>query len=69
MSNIVIVPLSQGKPIEWKLKNIDWLAELEGFPSRRGNQLNGNFASRMDTFPHIVRVPLSQGKPIEWKLP
>ena len=38
-----------------------------GFPSRRGNQLNGN-NNISDQFDAIVWVPLSQGKPIEWKL-
>ena len=36
------------------------------FPSRRGNQLNGN---KFNLFEKTIgdQVPLSQGKPIEWK--
>ena len=36
-------------------------------PSRRGNQLNGNYFVRKFWTRHQV-PPLSQGKPIEWKL-
>ena len=41
------VPLSQGKPIEWKqdLKGLSSNRIWE-FPSRRGNQLNGNTAQK-----------------------
>ena len=61
-------PLSQGKPIEWKPGNIpDRSAFIAELPSRRGNQLNGNFnPQNLDLFA-IYQPPLSQGKPIEWK--
>ena len=38
-----MVPLSQGKPIEWKHRSSGESSYLSRwFPSRRGNQLNGN---------------------------
>ena len=44
MACSIVCPLSQGKPVEWKLPTrTQTSGELTKVPSRRGNQLNGNF--------------------------
>ena len=64
---LIATPLSQGKPIEWKLDSTSSLARLLLLPSRRGNQLNGNLQATMMPIKKVFVTPLSQGKPIEWK--
>ena len=62
------IPYSLGKPIEWKRYFIDFPVSKQGqFPTRQGNQLNGNVVKSIFGDVNHCLFPYSLGKPIEWK--
>ena len=66
--SFIEVPLSQGKPIEWKHSPIIPLPPIALVPLSQGKPIEWKLLAAQNGQENIIIVPLSQGKPIEWKL-
>ena len=68
MSTLLLAPLSQGKPIEWKPAPLKVFPCWVTTPLSQGKPIEWKPATAIAQRVKAMPTPLSQGKPIEWKL-